>query len=53
MHIGKSENDTLCKDLHVGGWRIDVIDDAVTGEPKNKEYFYGDEKLNQRRNKPT
>ena len=45
MHIGKSENDALCKDLHVGGWRIDVIDDAVTGKPKNKEYFYGDEKM--------
>ena len=45
MHIGKSENEALCKDLHVGGWRIDVIDDAVTGKPKNKEYFYGDEKM--------
>ena len=29
----------------MGGWRIDVIDDAVTGKPNNKEYFYGNEKM--------
>ena len=41
----KSENNALCKDLHVGGWNVDVIDDAVTGKPQNKEYLYGNEKM--------
>ena len=45
MHVGKAENYALCKDLHVGGWRIDVVDDEVTGTPKNKEYFSGEEKM--------
>ena len=45
MHIGNSENDALCKDLHVGGWKVDVIDGAVTGKPQIKEYFFGNEKM--------
>ena len=28
MHIGKSE--ILCKDLHVGEWKNEMIDDPVT-----------------------
>ena len=43
MHIGKLESDALCKDLHVGSWKIDVIDDPITGKPSNKEYFDGNE----------
>ena len=39
MHIGKS--DILCKDLHVGGWKVDVVTDPVTGKSTNSEYFNG------------
>ena len=44
MHIGKSEN-ILCKDLHVGGWRVDVVTDPVTGKVSNSESFNGLEKM--------
>ena len=44
MHIGKSEN-ILCKDLHVGGWKVDVVTDPVTGKLSNREYFNGLEKM--------
>ena len=43
MHIGKS--DILCKDLHVGGWKVDVVTDPVTGKSTNSEYFNGYEKM--------
>ena len=53
MHIGKSESDALCKDLHVGSWKIDVIDDPVTGKPSNKEYCdRNGKKWGERMNKP-
>ena len=45
MNIGKSESDTLCKDLHVGGWKVDAVTDQVTGKCTNREYFNGDEKM--------
>ena len=32
MHIGKSKSDILCKDLHVGGWKEDVLTDPETGK---------------------
>ena len=32
MHIGKGESNILCKDLHVGGWKVDVITDPTTGK---------------------
>ena len=44
MHIGKSDN-ILCKDLHVGGWRVDVVTDPVTGKVSNSESFNGLEKM--------
>ena len=43
MHIGKS--DILCKDLHVGGWNVDVVTDPVTCKSSNSEYFSGYETM--------
>jgi hypothetical protein len=43
MHIGK--DDILCKDLHVGGWTVDVVTDPVTGQSSNHEYFSGYETM--------
>jgi hypothetical protein len=45
MHIGKSKCDILCKDLHVGEWKEDVITDPVTGKCSKSEYFDGYEKM--------
>ena len=44
MHIGKPDN-ILCKDVHVGGWKVDVVTDPETGESSNREYFNGLEKM--------
>jgi hypothetical protein len=48
MHIGKSKCDILCKDLHVGAWKTDVLSDPVTGECSRTEYFNGFEKMKQK-----
>ena len=45
MHIGKTCNDALCKDVDVGGWNIDVKIDAITGEASREEYFAGQVKM--------
>ena len=39
MHIGKP--DVLCKDLHVGGWKVEPETDPESGTTANKEYFNG------------
>ena len=45
MHIGKSNCEILCKDLHVGSWKSDIISDPVTGECSRTEFFNGYEKM--------
>ena len=45
MHVGKSESDILCKDLHVGSWKDQVITDPETGQCTKSEYFSGFEKM--------
>ena len=45
LHIGKSCNDTLCRDLFVGGWERDVVTDPVTGKVTQSEHFGGLEKM--------
>ena len=32
MHIGKTHNEALCKDLYVDGWKLDVVKDTETGK---------------------
>jgi hypothetical protein len=39
LHVGKSCNKLLCKDLSVGGWKINVVTDPVTGESSQSEYL--------------
>jgi hypothetical protein len=31
LHVGKSCNKPLCKDLFVGGWKVDAVTDTETG----------------------
>jgi hypothetical protein len=45
LHVGKSWNTLLCKDLSVGGWKIDVVTDPVTGKFSQLEYYAGLEKM--------
>ena len=45
LHVGKSCNKLLCKDLSVGGWKIKVVTDPVTGESSQSEYYAGLEKM--------
>jgi hypothetical protein len=48
LHVGKSRNETLCKDLHVGGWRVDVVEDPQTGICGQNEYFGGMELMSEK-----
>ena len=41
MHVGKSSDNILCKDLHIGGWKVDVLTDPKSGLTSNSEYFSG------------
>ena len=45
MHIGKTCNPTLCRDLYVDGWKLEVVTDPVTGTCLQKEIFTGPEKM--------
>ena len=45
LHIGKSCNDTLCRETHVDGWNVDVVTDAETGICSQRESFGGSEKM--------
>ena len=45
MHIGRGESNILCKDLQVGGWKVDVITDPITGKCSRSESFIGYEKM--------
>ena len=45
MGIGKGENNILCKDLQVGGWKVDVVTHPTTGKCSRSESFSGYEKM--------
>ena len=45
MHIGKIRNETLCKDLYVDGWKLDVVKDTETGKSTQTEQFGGQERM--------
>ena len=45
LHIGKTCNETFCKDLFVDGWKIDIVEDTDTGISVQKESFAGPEKM--------
>ena len=31
MHIGKDQSETLCKDLYLGEWKNEVVEDPLKG----------------------
>ena len=45
MHVGKTKDDFLCKDLYVGGWKTEVVTDPVTGSCTETDIFQEDEKM--------
>ena len=45
MHIGKSCNELMCKDLFVGGWNVKVETDEVSGKSTRVESYGGLEKM--------
>ena len=45
LHVGKSCNKTLCKDLFVGGWKVDAVTDTETGICAQTEHFGGMEEM--------
>ena len=45
LHVGKTKNETLCKDVSVGGWKVTVETNAETGEGVQNEHFRGQEKM--------
>ena len=45
LHVGKTCNKTLCGDLHVGGWKLNVETDPVTGQTFQTEVFAGQERM--------
>jgi hypothetical protein len=45
MHIGKTRSEILCKDLVVGGWKVEVDTDPVTGGSTQSDVFQGNPKM--------
>ena len=48
MHIGKTCNEALCKEMDVGGWKVKVETDIKTGEASRHEYFAGQENMKEK-----
>jgi hypothetical protein len=45
LHVGKTQNETLCQKLTVGGWKVEVTTDSNTGKCLQNEYFGGQEEM--------
>ena len=45
MHVGKTCNPTLCHDLFVNGWNVQVVGDDETGKCSPNEFFSGPVKM--------
>ena len=45
LHIGKPCNETMCRDLFEGGWKLEVETDELTGVSAQREFFAGMEKM--------
>ena len=48
MHIGRTCIETLCKDVDVFGWKVEVKTDTKTGEVSRHEYFAGQENMKEK-----
>ena len=49
MHIGKEKSEILCKDLFVGEWKDEVVEDSETDGYKMKEHFSGNVKMEEKK----
>ena len=49
LHVGKTCNKTICRDLFVDGWKVDLIEDAETGDLQQKESFIGPQKMEEKK----
>jgi hypothetical protein len=45
LHVGKTQNETLCEKLTVGGWKLEVTTDSNTGKCLQAEHFGGQEEM--------
>ena len=48
MHVGKTCNKSLCADLHVDSWKLNVVTDEDTGHTYQSEVFAGQERMLQK-----
>ena len=48
MHVGKTCNKSLCADLHVDRWKLNVVTDEDTGHTYQSEVFAGQERMLQK-----
>ena len=48
LHVGKTVDETLCRDLFVDGWKIDLVEDAETGKVEQIESFAGPELMSEK-----
>ena len=45
LHLGKSCNSTLCKDLYDDRWKVETVEDTSTGKLNQEERFVGPEMM--------
>ena len=45
LHVGKTCNDTLCRDTYVDGWKVEVETNEETGVCSRAESYGGLEKM--------
>ena len=48
MHVGKTCNPTLCRDLFVDGWNVEAEENTETGQYFQKEAFCGQVQMKQK-----
>jgi hypothetical protein len=48
LHVGKTHDENLCKDLFVDGWKVDVSTYAITGKCVQTENFLGPEQMGEK-----
>ena len=48
LHVGKTCNKTLCGDVHVDGWNLNVVTDPVTGQTYQEEEFAGQVRMGEK-----
>ena len=49
LHVGRTCNPTLCRDLHVDGWELKVVTDTESGKDSQTDLFVGPEKMSNKK----